>query len=196
MDNKTGNAKGSIFINIKEYVTNSHGEDEWNKILNNLPDSDSEILKNDIIRTEWYPTPLLNRLINTYDVLIGNGDFSSIIPIAEHIAKKDLGPLFEVFVNLDNPYIVLNNTPALWSRYFDSGQVELDILDLDKKYSTLYLYEAADENRASGVAICNVAVPKWFKVGLLMAGAKSANITQTDCRYKGAQFCKFEVRWE
>lgn len=196
MDRKTGNAKGSIFIHIKKYIIDSHGEDVWKEVLNSLSVSDSEILEKNVIKTEWYPVPLLNRLINTYDVLIGKGDFVSIIPIAEHIAKQDLEPLFDAFVNLNNPNIVLNNTHALWGRYFDSGWIELDILDMDQKYSTLYLHEFADERIASGVAICNFAVPKWFKLGLLMSGANSAKITHSDCRYKGAESCKFEVRWE
>lgn len=196
MDRKTGNAKGSIFIHIKKYIENWHGEDAWKNILTSLPETDSEILESNFIKTVWYPAPLLNRLINTYDLLMGKGDFLSIVPIAEHIAKEDLRPLFDSFVNLRNPYVVLDNTPALWSRYFDSGWIEPDILDMDQKYYTLYLHEVADEDIASGVAICNFAVPKWFKLGLLMSGAHSANTIHSSCRYKGAESCKFEVRWE
>lgn len=196
MDRKTGNAKGSIFINIREYVLSSHGEVVWKKIVDNLPASDRDIVDGNIIKSRWYPAPLLNRLINTYDVLVGEGDFLSIMPVAEHIAKKDLGPLFDIFIHLNDPNMVLNNAPALWSRYFDSGWLVVDVLDTDQKYSTFYLHEVADEHRAPGVAICNFAIPKWLKTVLLMSGAKSAQIIQTDCRYKGAELCRFEVRWE
>jgi hypothetical protein len=196
MTRKTGNTKGSILLNTKEYIINSHGESAWRKIINNLPDHDKKVLENEIVQTEWYPASLLNRLINTYDVLHGKGDFLSVIPIAVYIANNDLGPMIESLVNLKKPSIVLKSAPSLWSRYFDSGLLELELLDMEKNYSVLYLEEIADESTASGVAICNIAVPEWFKTGLTMAGANSADIFQTECRYKNSKSCRYEVRWE
>lgn len=196
MDTKIGNAKGSVFINVKEYILNTRGQDVWNRILTNLPEPDRETLYGNLIKSEWYPAPLLNRLINNYDLIVGAGDYTSVTHVAEHIATKDLKPLFDAFLDLNNPNIVLNNTPALWGRYFDSGRLELETLDLENNFSVLHLYDAADEDRASGVAICNYAVPKWLKIGLILCGASSANIEQTDCRYKGAEYCKYEVTWK
>ncbi|MFI5322092.1 MAG: hypothetical protein ACHQ6U_00865 [Thermodesulfobacteriota bacterium] len=181
---------------MKEYIINSRGESAWKKIINNLPDIDTNVLESEIIQTEWYPAPLLNRLINTYDVLEGNGDFLSVIPIAVYIATKDLGPMIDALVNLKKPSVVLNSAPSLWNRYFDSGLLEVELLDAEKNYSVLYLDEIADEKTASGVAICNIAVPEWFKTGLRMAGANSAEIVHTECRYKNSKPCRFEVWWE
>jgi hypothetical protein len=192
----TGNTKGSILLNAKEYIITSHGESVWKKILNNLPDPDREILESSLIGTEWYPAPLLNRLLNIYDMMHGNGDFLSVIPIAEFIANKDLGPMLDSLVNLKKPPVILKSAPSLWNRYFDSGMLELEVLDLEKNFSVLYLDEIADENRASGVAVCNFAVPVWFKTGLTMAGANTAEIVQTGCRYKNDTICRFEVWWE
>ena len=196
MTEKTGNAKGSILFNAKEYIINSHGEDVWRKVVNNLPDSDTEVLESGLISTEWYPAPLLNRLLNTYDLVHGNGDFLSVIPVAEYIARKDLGPMLDSLVNLKTPPVILKSAPSLWNRYFDSGQMELELLDEEKNFSVLYLDEIADENRASGVAVCNFAVPEWFKAGLTLAGANSAEIVQSGCRYKNSESCRFEIWWE
>ena len=195
MTERMGNAKGSILYNAKEYI-NLQGEGAWKKVICNLPDADAEILESDLINTEWYPAPLLNRLLNTYDMVHGNGDFLSVIPIAEYVARKDLGPMLKSLVNLKKPPVILKSAPSLWSRYFDSGIMELELLDIEKRYSVLYLDEIADENSASGVAVCNFAVPEWFKTGLIMAGAKSAEIVQTSCRYKNSDVCRFEVGWE
>lgn len=196
MDTKIGNVKGSVFINVKEYILNTRGQDVWDRILTNLPEPDRCTLYGNLIKSEWYPAPLLNRLINTYDLLVGVGDFKSITPVAEHIATRDLKPLFDAFLDLNNPNIVLNNTPALWGRYFDSGSLELETLDLENNFSALHLYDAADENLASGVAICDFAVPKWIKIGLILCGASSVVIAHTSCRYKGAEYCRYEVTWE
>ena len=195
MDTKIGRAKGSIFLNSRDYIVNSIGDSVWKLVLANLPGDDAEFFEKNIAKSEWYPVPLLNNLVNTYDLVVGNGDFLSIVPIAEYIAKKDLGPVFEVFVDLKNPQVILNSAPSLWSRYFDSGRVDVESVNVDDKSSTLVLYELADEMKASGVAICTFAVPEWFKTGLLMSGTGSVAITQTECRYKGAESCKYEIKW-
>ncbi len=195
MDTKIGRAKGSIFLNSRDYIVNSIGDSVWKLVLANLPGDDAEFFEKNIAKSEWYPVPLLNNLVNTYDLVVGNGDFLSIVPIAEYIAKKDLGPVFEVFVDLKNPQVILNSAPSLWSRYFDSGRVDVESVNTDDKSSTLVLYELADEMKASGVAICTFAVPEWFKTGLLMSGTGSVAITQTECRYKGAESCKYEIKW-
>lgn len=196
MDRKTGNAKGSIFINTREYIEKYFGDSVWKLILVSLPGTDGKFYEMDIQKTEWYPVPFLNRLINTYDMIIGKGDFLSVVPISEYIAKKDLGPVFEVFLDLKNPQVILNSAPTLWSRYFDSGRMEIETLDMDNRVCTLNLYEIADETIAPGIAICNFAVPEWFRMGLMLSGASTVTITQSECRYKGAETCKFEVRWE
>lgn len=196
MTDSTGKTKGSILFNAKEYIISSHGESAWKRIVVNLPDPDSEILEREIVSTDWYPAPLLNRLLNTYDVLHGNGDFLSIVPVAEYIARKDLGPMLDSLVNLKKPAIILKSAHSLWGRYFDSGMLELELLDMEKKYSVFYLDEIADEDRASGVAVCNFALPEWFKTGLKMAGANSVKIVQTSCRYKNDNICRFEVWWD
>ncbi len=196
MNERKGNAKGSIFFNAREFIINSQGESVWRKVINNLPDPDQKILNNDLVSTEWYPASLLNRLLNTYDVVHGNGDFLSVIPVAEYVARKDLGPMLEPLVNFKKPPAILSSAPSLWSRYFDSGIMELELLDQEKRFSVLYLDEVADEESASGIAVCNFAIPEWFKTGLRMAGAESAEIVQTSCRYRNADVCRFEVWWE
>lgn len=196
MDTKIGRAKGSIFLNSRDYIVNSIGDSVWKLVLANLPGDDAEFFEKNIAKTEWYPVTHLNNLVNTYDLVVGNGDFLSIVPVAEYIAKKDLGPVFEVFVDLKNPQVILNSAPSLWSRYFDSGRVDVESVNVDDKSSTLVLYELADEMKASGVAICTFAVPEWFKTGLLMSGTGAVTITQTECRYKGAESCKYEINWE
>jgi len=196
MTQTTGNTKGSILLNAKEYIITSHGEGAWKNIVNNLPGPDIGILESVLISTEWYPAPLLNRLLNTYDIVHGNGDFLSVIPIAEYIVRKDLGPMLDALLNLKKPHVILKSASSLWGRYFDSGILELEVLDPEKKFSVLYLDEIADENRASGVAVCNFAVPEWLKTGLIMSGANSARIVQTGCRYKNSESCRFEAWWE
>ncbi|GBD38390.1 hypothetical protein HRbin37_00639 [bacterium HR37] len=81
-----GKAKGSIFAHAKEYIKKTHGVSIWKEILGYLTEKDREFWEGSFNKTEWYPTPLLNRLIRIYDKLIGSGDFKSIEPVAEYKA--------------------------------------------------------------------------------------------------------------
>jgi hypothetical protein len=195
MDN-IGNVKGSIFVHTRGYTIKVHGESVWKEILSHLSEKDREILEGSLTKADWYPVPLLNRLISVYDNMFGNGDFKSIVPIAEYIAEQDLGPVFDIFVNLKSPPFVLSSAPSLWSRYFDTGEVSIETADDDKRYYKIVLKEIADENRVSGQALCTYGNPTWLKSALIMAGAKSVTMSHTDCRYKGASSCALEVWWE
>jgi len=196
MKTKIGNANGVIFVYTKDYIIKTHGENTWLDLLNNLSAEDKLHLSKNLIKTAWYSAPLLNRLINTYDAIHGNGDFAKIIPIVEHIAKNDLNPVFQVFLDLKNPAFVLNNAPTLWKRYFDSGEMIIDIADEENKRYILHLEEIADENLASGMAICTIGISTWIKTGLEMTEANNIRAVHTECRYKDDKSCTIEVTWD
>ncbi len=191
-----GNARGSIIAYFKDFVLETHGEGEWQKFLNELTPEDAEILTQEIYKLDWYPAPILNRVIEVYDKLYGKGDYQSIIPIAEYIVTEDLSPVFNVFLDLKNPTFILNNTPSLWKRYFDTGKVVVESADDDNKFYKIRLEELADESQVSGRAICDVGIPTWIKTGLHLTGAKNVKADPTECRYQGAEHCILEVRWD
>ncbi len=196
METKIGNAKGAIFTYTKDYIIRTHGEDAWFDLLNNLSAGDKKQLSNNLIKTAWYPAPLLNRLLNTYDAIYGNGDLSKVIPIVEHIAKNDLAPVFEIFLDLKNPSFVLHNTQSLWNRYFDTGEVIIEIADDENNHYVLHLEDIIDENIVSGMAICAIGTPTWIKAGLDMTSANNVRAVHTACRYKGAKACTLDVTWD
>ncbi|GIW47499.1 MAG: hypothetical protein KatS3mg078_1376 [Deltaproteobacteria bacterium] len=191
-----GKAKGSIFAHAKEYINRTHGTGIWKEILGYLTEKDREFWEGSFNKTEWYPTPLLNRLIRIYDKLIGSGDFKSIEPVAEYIAEQDLSPVFDIFINLKNPVFILNSAPSLWSRYFNTGTVKIEISDEKNNYYRFSLKELADDNLVSSRAICTWGVPTWLKKALLMAGAKEVIAKHTRCRYEGSNECVLEVWWK
>ena len=191
-----GKTKGVLFILIKEHVLENHGKDGWKKLLNQVSPKDSRVVDSGFLKNEWYPAPLLNRFLESYDRIFGNGDLSSIKPVASYIATEDLAPLFEVFTNLKNPSFVLSNSPSLWRRYFDTGEMRIEIRDDDKRFYRAHLIELADEDRVSGRAVCTYGIPAWTETALIMAGAQSVNIIHPECRYRGSGICVYEYRWD
>lgn len=190
-----GNAKGSIFIHIRDYVTKVYGSRIWGEILNRLSQTDREIFGEQLNKHGWYSSPVLNRLISVYDDMFGNGNLKSIVPIVEYIAQQDLAPVFDIFVNL-KPSFVLSSAPSLWNRYFDTGMVKIQVADESERHYRLVLEEIADENSVSGRAICTYANPTWLRSALIMAGAKTVTMSHDKCRYKDASSCVLDIWWD
>lgn len=168
------NAKGSIFLNVKEYVIQEHGEDNWHKLLRLLTPKEREIIGLQVQVNDWYPMPLLKRLIGAYDNLLGSGEFKTIVPIALYIANKDIIPVLEKFVNMHNIAMILRNTPSLWKRYFDSGDLKVvEANDADG----LYKFSLVEFDDISGQVFCVYLISTWLKFLLEKSGVKEINIT-------------------
>jgi hypothetical protein len=189
-------ARGSIYIYFKEYIIKVHGKTVWKEILSHLPVKERKILDRRLKKSDWYPAPILNRVFRASDTIFGSGDLKSIIPVAEYIAEQDLSPVFDIFVNLKNPIFVVDNASSLWTRYFNTGHVKIEVADDVNRHYRLLLEDIADEDRVSGQAICTYGVPTWLKTAMIMGGAKTVTTIHTECRYKNASCCALEIRWE
>ena len=190
------NARGSVFIYSREFIINNHGSDLWHKIIDHLNDKEKEFSNSKLSPHEWYPVYLLNKLLNSFDIMVGNGDRKSIIPIVEFIAEKDLSPVFNLFVNIKDPKFVLQNIPSVWNRYFDSGKVSIDLSDPEKRHYRFSLEEGVDENRFSGQSICRYGTVTWIKTALKIVGAENIRIEHEKCRYDNDQCCINDVKWD
>jgi len=167
------NAKGSIFLNVKEYVIQEHGEESWHKLLRLLTPKERETIGLQVQINDWYPMPLLKRLIGAYDNLLGSGEFKTIVPIALHIANKDIIPVLEKFVNMQNISMILRNTPSLWKRYFDAGNIKVvEANDADG----LYKFSLVEFDDLSGQVFCVYLISTWLKYLLEKSGVKQINI--------------------
>ena len=196
MSQIVGMARGSIYIYFKDYIIKVHGKAVWKEILSRLSAKERKMLNSRLKKSDWYPAPILNRAIRVSDDIFGSGDLKSIVPVAEYIADQDLTPVFDIFVNLKNPVFIVDNASSLWTRYFNTGNVKIDVADDANRYYRLLLEELADENRVSGPAVCTYGIPTWLKTAMIMGGAKTVTTNHTECRYKNAPSCVLEIRWE
>ena len=196
MGQTVGMARGSIYIYFKDYIIKVHGKAVWKEILSHLPAKERKMLNSRLKKSDWYPVPILNRAIRVSDEIFGSGDLKSIVPVAEYIAEQDLTPVFDIFVNLKNPVFIVDNASSLWTRYFNTGNVKIDVADDVNRHYRLLLEDIADEDRVSGQAICTYGVPTWLKTAMIMGGAKTVTTNHTECRYENAPSCVLEIRWE
>ena len=195
MSDIKGNAKGSVFLYSREFIIDTHGEELWLKVTEHLTDDEKEFSYSAVSPNEWYPVYLLNKVLDSFDKIVGNNDKKSIIPIAQYIAQKDLSPVFNLFVNLKDPVFVLQNIPSIWNRYFDTGKVNIDLSDPENRHYQLSLEEGVDESTFSGQSICKYGTVTWIKTALEIAGAENIRIEHIKCRYDNDECCINDVKW-
>ena len=196
MSEKTGNAKGSVFIYAREYIINTHGVEIWHRITDHLNDADKEFSNSKLSPNEWYPVYLLNSVLDSFDRIVGDSDQKSIIPITTYIAEKDLSPVFNLFVNIKDPNFVLQNIPSIWNRYFDTGKVLILKADTENKNYQFSLDDGVDETKYSGQAICRYGTVTWIKTALSIVGAENVRIEHINCRYNNDDCCINDVKWD
>lgn len=188
-----GNAKGAVLKHFKEYVIALHGEDGWLKLVGFLSDEERMTLTLNPDEQKWYPMLLLKRLIGAFDSLYGNnGQFASIVPIAEHIAENDIIPFLERFTNLQSPSAVVRNTPSLWKRYFDSGEIKIDDVDDAGKHYSFFL---ENFESVSGMIFCTELVSTWLRRILAHSGAEEIDITHSDFAEANGSPATLDVSW-
>jgi hypothetical protein len=117
--------------------------------------------------------------------IFGTGDLKSIVP-----------PVAEYIVNLKNPVFIVDNASSLWTRCFNTENVKIEVADDAHRYYRFLLEEIADENKASGQAVCTYGIPTWLRTAMIMGGAKTVTTNHAVCRYENAPSCVLEIRWE
>jgi len=189
-------ASGAIFLYSREYILDNYGQDVWQQITDHLTVEEKKFVNSDYSPGEWYPAYLLNTVLNTFDNLLFDGDKKSIIPIAKYITEKDLLPIFNLFINLKDPVFVLQNVPSIWNRYFDTGEVKIELSDTENNHFQYSLSEGTDEDIYSGEAICRHGTVTWIRTALEITGVQNIEIIHSKCRYSGDPVCITDVKWE
>ncbi|MCH8029174.1 MAG: hypothetical protein IH874_04500 [Candidatus Dadabacteria bacterium] len=186
------NVKGSIFKYTKEYVVNTYGHKSWYSLLSLLTPDERDTIEMDIYEDKWYPVSLLKRVIGAFDNTFASGEFKTIVPIAKYIAEKDIMPIFKKFSDLKNIPLVLRNAPALWKRYFDTGEMRVENA-LDEERAFNFTFHNFDD--ISTQILCSYLISTWLRQVLKSAGADNVSIIYTDTLGTNHVPSSLEVTW-
>jgi hypothetical protein len=120
-------ARGVNFVYTKEYIVNKHGIETWKLLLQSLPEDARKIWGDILVPIQEYPFPLFKELISALPLLSNIKQDSELACIYEYIADQSLNKLYKVFFSFANPSFVIKNFPKLWSRFFNTGKVEVPV---------------------------------------------------------------------
>ncbi len=118
-------AKGVTFLYAKKFILENYGEDVWNRILASLSQDAVKVWRDTPLVASLYPFRSFKMMTTALAKEIGAVKEAETARIYEYIAENSLSKVYQIFFHMTNPSFVLKNYPKLWSRFFDSGKVEV-----------------------------------------------------------------------
>jgi hypothetical protein len=178
--------KGLSFVAVRDYVLQKAGREAWASVLGALPGDDADAVSG-AVGMGWYPLDLYARLLRAVDTKLGEGDLTTIAPIARFEAERDVPTIHRLLLKMVKPAYVAEKMAELWPRYHSSGHLRIERRG-DRAMDATLVDWAADE------VLC-LGFQSYCQRALELAGARDVRFAHSTCRARGGAECFFKVKW-
>jgi hypothetical protein len=120
-------ARGVNFVYTKQFIVDKYGTETWKLLLHSLSEDARKIWGDILVPIQEYPFLLFKELISQLALVSNIKQDSELACIYEYIADHSLNKLYKIFFSFANPSFVIKNYPKLWSRFFNTGKVEVPV---------------------------------------------------------------------
>lgn len=120
-------AKGVNFVYAKRFIEQEYGAESWQKLIDAMPDFAKNIWDGGIMVSSNYPFSVFKEMTYALAANLNVRKDSELARIYEYIADQSLHRVYKLFFSLTNPSFVIKNYPKLWSMFFNSGTVEVEV---------------------------------------------------------------------
>jgi predicted hydrocarbon binding protein len=142
-----------------------------------------------VFASQWYPLQHLVDLSRAIDQVKGRGDGALILEMGRQSAHEAVRGIYRIFFKIGSPEFVIQRAAQVWSRYYDSGQLEVEVLGKGHVQVRLCDFDTPMHEHC-------LSVSGWIRGMLEASGGKSVETTIVQCRKQGARACGFEARWQ
>ncbi len=181
--------KGVVIHSRIEFVKDNFGEESWKKVLDSLPDEDQHLLTDLLLKAQWYPFEIGDRLDKAIVEVLGEGDNKIFEMIGAKSAKRNLLKEHKSFLTPGDPQAFMAKTPVIYKSYYDSGRREYRQTGPNSGVMTTY------DAETFSVPDC-LTVIGWYKEALRMCGARNVKVIEEECRALGGECCRYSLSWE
>lgn len=122
-------ARGVNFVYTKQFIVNKHGIETWELLLQSLSEDARKIWGGILVPIQEYSFTSFKEMISTMTLALNIKQDSELAYIYEYIADQSLNKLYKIFFSFANPSFVIKNYPRLWSRFFNTGEVEVPVAE-------------------------------------------------------------------
>lgn len=185
-DNVEETVAGAVFVGVRKWVLECHGERVFDRLVKDLPEEDRAIaMSATLVNTSRIPARIWahlgKRMIGEFG-LVGEQGYHAA---AGSVAMADLSGYMKILMKIGTPGAVLARFPKVWKHYFSGG--ELKIAQREGN-SGVVVIEGAE---AFGDAALDGATG-WMKAALQFAGARDVLVVRTKLNPADS---KYQIRW-
>lgn len=181
--------KGSALVARLNYYRDHCTPEQQAQIKELLPADAASLLQLGAFTSQWYPLQHLIDLSRAIDQVKGSGDGTLILELGRKSAHEAVRGIYRIFFKFGSPEFVIQRAAQVWSRYYDSGQLQVDLLGPGHAQVTLNDFDTPAHEHC-------LSVSGWIRGMLEASGAKNVATAVSQCRKQGARVCGFEARWQ
>ncbi|MCK9419390.1 MAG: hypothetical protein M0R70_08450 [Nitrospirae bacterium] len=122
-------AKGVNFLFARKYIENKYSPETWGRIMHSLSDDSKTVWTSVLLAGSEYPFAAFKEMITSLNKELKTAKDPEIAAIYEYIADQSLSKTYKIFFKFANPSFVIKNYPKLWSMFFNSGTVEVQVAE-------------------------------------------------------------------
>lgn len=122
-------AKGVNFLYAKRFIEEKHGIATWERVWSGLPEDVREVWSKGILLHKQYPFIAFKATMSSAASVLGEVRDNELARIYEYIADQTLNKVYRIFFSLANPAFVIRNYPKLWDMFFNTGKVQVPVVE-------------------------------------------------------------------
>lgn len=180
--------KGSPVRSLQSFIERELTPEQREAAFRNLPPEYASRLRQQILPTETVPVTMLNRLTEEAARVKGESleDFGRRAGCAA--ATDAIQGVYRFFAMVLTPAALLSKGGQLWTSVYNRGQL---VVENETSTSARLVLQ----NFPSEPAGC-ARIGGWIEKMAELTGVTVLQVEHTECSTRGAQNCKWELRWE
>jgi hypothetical protein len=179
--------KGSVLKARMTFLEQHGGKLRTERVLERMSEADRTSLKN-LTYVRWYPFDLGERLDAAIVHVLGHNDPAFFLKLGEASADRNLATVHSNFLTQGDAHGFLQKAGVLYALYYDTGRREYTRVDDKTAYLTTY------DSESFSAADC-LTVVGWYRRALELCSVTKPKVEETECRAKGAPYCRYKVTW-
>jgi len=184
---KAGDIKATL-----SFLSEKFGPDAPKKVIEQLSPEDRILLSKPILASSWLPEKTYSDLLFQADKIFGKGDYSLCFDIGIYSARFNVPKLYQVFIRMGNPGVLLSSTATFWRQMHNGGN--LIIAEKTSNSATVYLKDFYDRTRMGNPAFCYAM--RGFITEIFKMTGNDGHMEEVQCAALGAPYCIFKGEWK
>ncbi|MGC4118061.1 MAG: hypothetical protein QM765_26630 [Myxococcales bacterium] len=183
-----GNVKGTAVLGMMEMLRDKHGEQAVAAVLAQMKPENVACVSKQVLRSQWYPWPVLVDLCERADVACGKGDMRLVRGAAFHVAQSQLGGVLKFLLNMGSIESILHAASMTWKSHYGSG--EYKVVSSKKGHFVVEITGFQDPHPV----VCEL-VAGWVEGLLEDRKTQWQPVEHPLCVTRGDRCCQYVIRW-